>query len=233
MGPKILVIEDESSIADNILYALKTEGFACRWFSKGSEALDALRQEDFDLALLDLGLPDINGFELFKEIKKIKEMPMIFLTARSEEIDRVVGLEIGADDYIGKPFSPRELTARIKAVLRRAKPKTEASPAPATKAVTAQGFAVDEMRCQIHYHGKLLELSRYEYLLLKVFVEAPGRVFSRDQLMDKVWDDPLSSQDRTVDAHIKGIRAELKKVRPDLDPIETHRGMGYSLKETK
>jgi Response regulators consisting of a CheY-like receiver domain and a winged-helix DNA-binding domain len=231
MGPKILVIEDESSIADNILYALKTEGFASEWFSKGSAALEALRERDFDLALLDLGLPDINGFELFKEIKKIKEMPIIFLTARSEEIDRVVGLEIGADDYIGKPFSPRELTARIKAVLRRSKPSPKAESAPA--ATTAQGFSVDEMRCHIHFHGKLLELSRYEYLLLKVFVDAPGRVFSRDQLMDKVWDDPLSSQDRTVDAHIKGIRAELKKVRPDLDPIETHRGMGYSLKETK
>lgn len=236
VGSKILVIEDESSIADNIVYALKTEGFACEWYSTGNEALKALETQEFDFALLDVGLPDINGFELFKAIKGLKEIPIIFLTARAEEIDRVVGLEIGADDYIAKPFSPRELTARIKAVLRRVQGKppkpSEKSSATFTSNKKMSGpFQVDEMRCQIRYHGEAVELSRYEFLLLKVFIDHPGRVYSRDQLMEKVWDDPGSSLDRTVDAHIKSIRAKLKKIKPEQDPIQTHRGLGYSLKE--
>jgi len=119
MKPAILIVEDEGGIVDNILYALKTEGFETVWCPTGTEGLEALKSNEFVLVILDVGLPDINGFELFKDIRQLKPVPVIFLTARSEEIDRIVGLEMGADDYVTKPFSPRELTARVKAVLRR------------------------------------------------------------------------------------------------------------------
>jgi two-component system catabolic regulation response regulator CreB len=146
------------------------------------------------------------------------------LTARAEEVDRVVGLEIGADDYVVKPFSPRELSARVKAVLRRVSSFRAAAPFP-------RAFQIDESRRRISYFEKPLELSRYEFEILKTFIKRPGQVYSRDQLMDIVWDEPEASMDRTVDAHIKNIRAKLKTINPEIDPIITHRGMGYSLRE--
>jgi two-component system catabolic regulation response regulator CreB len=188
------------------------------------EVLPLLAKDTIHLIILDIGLPDTNGFDLCKEIQKRHAIPIIFLTARTDEIDRVVGLEIGADDYVVKPFSPRELSARVKAVLRRTKPVLEAPSPP-------RAFQVDESKCQIAYYGRRLDLSRYEYKILKTFIRRPGQVFSRDQLMDFVWDDPGASLDRTVDAHIKNIRAKLKIIKSDLDPIITHRGLGYSLKE--
>jgi len=175
--------------------------------------------------ILDVGLPDINGFELCKEIRRSDSTPIIFLTARSGEVDRVVGLEIGADDYLVKPFSVRELTARVKAIFRRSQKADSLSRGDRGP------FQIDEERYTIAYHGADLGLSRYEYRLLKVMIERPGRVLSRDQLMDLAWDEPEASMDRTVDAHIKSLRAKLKKVRPAEDPIQTHRGLGYSLKE--
>lgn len=228
MKKRILVIEDESSIADNIRYALETEGFEALWSATGGEGQKILAQSQVALIILDVGLPDISGFELCREIRKTHQIPIIFLTARSEEIDRVVGLEIGADDYIIKPFSIRELTARVKAVLRRGetKPNSESTP----KAPVGP-FAVDEKKCRVFYHDTPLELSRYEYRLLKALIERPGRVLSRDQLMDLAWDAPESSLDRTVDAHIKSLRAKMKKINPQEEPIQTHRGMGYSLKD--
>ena len=155
---------------------------------------------------------------------------MLFLTARSHEIDRVVGLELGADDYIAKPFSPRELVARVRMILRRsARPKT-AAPA-ATSPASALPFALDEERHQIRYYGRVLELSRYEYGILRLLVQRPGRVFTRDELLDKVWDGGSESFDRTVDAHIKTLRAKLKAIAPELEPIRTLRGSGYALSE--
>ena len=151
-------------------------------------------------------------------------LPAIFLTARSSEIDRVVGLELGADDYIAKPFSPRELAARVRTVLRRVqRSAVTAAPQPAGP------FEVDDERKAIRFRGRALDLSRTEYRLLKVLVERPGRVFSRDELMERAWDDPASAVDRTVDAHVKTLRAKLKAVSPGLDPIRTHRGEGYAL----
>jgi two-component system catabolic regulation response regulator CreB len=176
--------------------------------------------------VLDVGLPDIGGFDLCREIRKRFELPILFLTARAGEIDRVVGLEIGADDYVVKPFSPRELAARIKAILRRT-----SAPAAAAGPSASFPFRHDEERRVIAYSGSPLELSRYEYRLLAVLMEKPGRVWSREQLMGKAWDSPESSLDRTVDAHIKSLRTKLREIRPDIDPIRTHRGMGYSLKE--
>ena len=224
MKPKILIVEDEPAIADNIQYALETDGFDTVNVSSGLPVAALLEKEPIDLIVLDIGLPDINGLDLCKEIRKAFSIPIIFLTARSDEIDRVVGLEIGADDYVTKPFSPRELSARVKAVLRR----TRQPDSPASMHHT---FAINESKRQITYLGCLLDLSRYEYEILKTLVRRPGHVYSRERLMDLVWDEPETSMDRTVDAHVKNLRAKLKAVNPDIDPIVTRRGMGYALRE--
>jgi two-component system, OmpR family, catabolic regulation response regulator CreB len=225
MSLEILIVEDEPAIADTLQYALETEGFNPVVAPTGQEALALIENGGIALVILDIGLPDINGFELCKQIRQKTPLPIIFLTARNEEVDRVVGLEIGGDDYVVKPFSPRELTARVKAVLRRVQPvarfASEAAPV----------WAVDAARRQIRYFGRVLDLSRTEYELLQTFIRRPGRVFTREQLMASVWDEPEASMDRTVDAHIKNLRAKLKAVRADLDPIATHRGTGYALRE--
>ncbi len=232
--PRILVVEDEPSIADNIVYSLESEGFATVVCPTGAEALASVKKEDFTLVVLDVGLPDTTGFEVCKQMHSIKKVPVIFLTARSAEVDRVVGLEIGGDDYLCKPFSPRELTARVRAVLRRmengAKPANGEGPREVAKK-EALPIAVDEMRCAISYFGETLPLSRYEFRLLKALSAHPGRVFSRGQLMEHASDEPDAAMERTVDAHVKSIRAKMKAVRDDLEPVVTHRGLGYSLAE--
>jgi len=236
MHSKILLIEDEPSIADNIVYALKTEGFEVVWCATAQKSLATFLEHDFQLVVLDIGLPDMNGFEVCKQLRSRSAVPIIFVTARKDEIDRVVGLEIGADDYVVKPFSPRELSARVKAVLRRtnraavvASGSASAGSVPLSPPPTVGLFAVDEERLEIRYKQSILQLSRYEYRLLKVLLDRPGKVFSRDELMERVWDEPGSSLDRTVDAHIKTIRAKLHAICPESDPIRTYRGIGYSL----
>jgi two-component system catabolic regulation response regulator CreB len=231
--PRILVVEDESGIADTIQYVLATDGFTPVCCTTAEEALREFATQSPALAILDVGLPDLNGFELFKQLQALPggaQVPMLFLTARSDEIDRVVGLELGADDYIAKPFSPRELVARVRGILRRSVRPNAASAAPAP-AAAPPAFALDEERHQIRYYGRLLELSRYEYGLLRLLVQKPGRVFSRDELLDKVWDGGSDSLDRTVDAHVKTLRAKLKAVAPELEAIRTLRGAGYALNE--
>ena len=231
---RILVVEDEPAIADTIVYALSTEGFTPHWSSNAQSALEAAAgstSNPFALAILDVGLPDQNGFDLFRRLQQVDPaLPAIFLTARTSEIDRVVGLELGADDYVAKPFSPRELIARVRTVLRRVKRSQAPSLAPPVSRPQTL-FAVDDERKQIRFRGQTLDLSRYEYRLLKVLAERPGRVYSRDELMNLVWDDPAASFDRTVDAHVKQLRAKLRSVDPAIDPIQTHRGLGYSLRD--
>lgn len=228
MEKRILVVEDETGIAENITFALRTEGFVARCCTTGGEARSALSEGGVDLVILDVGLPDINGFDLCREIRRTSEIPIIFLTARAEEVDRIVGLEIGGDDYMVKPFSPRELSARVRAVLRRGR----AAVTPAQPPGASAPLAIDGNRRAITYHDSVLDLSRTEYRLLEVLMSRPGWVFSRDQLMEMAWEEPEASLDRTVDTHIKTIRAKLKAVRSDVDPIRTHRGVGYSLRET-
>jgi two-component system, OmpR family, catabolic regulation response regulator CreB len=232
--PRILVVEDESGIADTIRYVLATDGFLPVWCSTAEQALREFAAQPPELAILDVGLPDLNGFELFKQLQALPggaHTPMLFLTARTDEIDRVVGLELGADDYIAKPFSPRELVARVRSILRRSVRPPPGAPAT-PPAVATQPFALDEERRQIRYYGRALELSRYEYGILRLLVQRPGRVFTREELLDKVWDGGSDSFDRTVDAHIKTLRAKLKAVAPDVDPIRTSRGTGYALSES-
>jgi two-component system catabolic regulation response regulator CreB len=222
----ILVVEDEGSIAETIVYALKTEGFVPVWKATGREALAVLKAQPVALVVLDVGLPDMSGFDVCREMQKLGAPPVIFLTARNGEVDRIVGLELGADDYLAKPFSPRELTARVRAILRRANGHAGAAPA-----APAAVWAHDEEKCRISYRGRALELTRNEYRLLAALLGAPGRVFSRDQLMAAAWEDPGAALDRTVDAHIKTVRAKLREAAPESDPIVTHRGLGYSLRE--
>jgi len=225
--PTILVVEDEPAIADTIQYALESEGFRCQRLEVGAGVVEVLDRQPVALVILDIGLPDMSGIEVCRRIRERHDVPVIFLTARSGEVDRVVGLELGADDYVIKPFSPRELAARAKAVLRRTRRVSDTSPT----SPTGTAFVLDEERRQISYFGTPLDLSRYEYKLLCVLLKKPGRVYSRDQLLDLVWDSPEASLDRTVDAHVKNLRAKLRDIRPDADPIATHRGTGYSLKE--
>lgn len=231
--PHILIVEDEVAIADTIVYALGTDGMQTLHCTLGQAALDRLRDARFDLVVLDVGLPDLSGFEVCRRLRTFSDVPVIFLTARHDEIDRIVGLEIGADDYVVKPFSPRELAARVRVILRRfhraTAPESIPAPAPAPDATTAPGFTVDTDGARVSWLGHALDLTRYEFGLLALLVRHPGRIYSREQLMDLVWHEAFDSADRTVDTHIKTLRAKLRAIDPERDPIRTHRGMGYSL----
>jgi two-component system catabolic regulation response regulator CreB len=220
---KILIVDDEPAIADTLDYALRTDGFEPVCVGLGQLALEAIKENDYVLVILDIGLPDISGFDVCRELRRCSNVPIIFLTARSEEVDRIVGLELGADDYVPKPFSPREVVSRVRAILRRSRASDPKDPAPAPL------FEVDREGSRIAYVGTWLPLTRYEFLLLAALLERPGRVLSRARLMEMVWSDAEESQDRTVDAHVKTLRAKLRGVR-DGDPIETHRGLGYSIR---
>jgi two-component system, OmpR family, catabolic regulation response regulator CreB len=231
--PTILVVEDEATIAETIVYALNTEGFLALWKMTGAEGLAALRTQPIALVVLDVGLPDASGFDICRAMLRERDVPVIFLTARSAEVDRIVGLELGADDYLAKPFSPRELTARVRAVLRRTQTRNLETPG-ATESRASPLVALwahDAARCQIRCAGRALDLTRNEYRLLATLLAQPGRVFSREQLMSAAWEDPGAALDRTVDAHVKTLRAKLREAAPELDPIVTHRGLGYSLRE--
>lgn len=220
--PYILIVEDEAAIADTLVYALQAEGFTTCWLGLGGVALERLAGEPFDLVILDVGLPDIGGFEVCKRLRRFSEVPVIFLTARSEEIDRVVGLEIGADDYVVKPFSPREVAARVKAILKRTAARESAAP------VASGPFQVDSERVQIHYHGQLLSLTRHEFRLLQSLLAQPERVFSREQLLDGLGVAADVGYERSIDSHVKSLRAKLRQVAAQAEPIQTHRGLGYS-----
>jgi two-component system, OmpR family, catabolic regulation response regulator CreB len=223
-APAVLVVEDEAAIADTVLYALRSEGYVAHHCPLGSRALQWLREERVDVVVLDVGLPDMSGFEVCRALRAFSEVPVIFLTARNDEIDRVLGLELGADDYMAKPFSPRELVARVRARLRRAGAPAE------TGGWQAHGrFAIDREGRRIRYADQLLDLTRYEYALLAALLQRPGAILSRAQLMDRGWDSDADSADRTVDTHVKTLRAKLRAAGADPDPIRTHRGVGYAL----
>ena len=223
--PLIWLVEDEASIADTLIYMLSQEGFRVKAFARGLPALEEARHQLPALAILDVGLPDISGFELCRQLlAQHPLLPVLFLTARSDEVDKLLGLEMGADDYVAKPFSPREVCARVRTILRR----LQKSSTPAEIVHIGQ-FALNEPAAHISWCGKPLQLTRYEFLLLKTLLRSPGRVYSRQQLMDMVWGDEGDSFDRTVDTHIKTLRAKLRAINGDLSPICTHRGFGYSL----
>jgi two-component system catabolic regulation response regulator CreB len=229
--PHILIVEDEAAIADTLIFALQGEGFTTTWLSLGAAALEHQRETPADLIILDIGLPDISGFETCKQLRRFSEVPVIFLSARDAEIDRVVGLEIGADDYVVKPFSPREVAARVRAILKRMAPRVVAEVAAtstSTQAPTPVLFRIDNERVQISYRGQLLSLTRHEFRLLQCLLEQPERVFSREQLLDALGVPADAGYERSIDSHIKSVRAKLRQVRAEAEPIQTHRGLGYS-----
>ena len=219
--PHILIVEDEAAIADTLIFALHGEGFTSTWLTLGQEALALQARSPADLLILDVGLPDISGFEVCKRLRRVSEVPVIFLTARSEEIDRVVGLEIGADDYVVKPFSPREVAARVRAILKRMAPR------PGIESSSAL-FVIDSDRVLITYRGQPLNLTRHEFRLLQCLLEQPERVFSREQLLDALGVPSDVGYERSIDSHIKSVRAKLRLVAANAEPIQTHRGLGYS-----
>lgn len=226
MAPSLIwLVEDEISISETLGYILQQEGFRVRTFERALPALAAFQGEKPDLAILDVGLPDISGFELCRQLlAKQPALPVLFLTARNDEVDKLLGLEMGADDYVAKPFSPREVCARVRTILRRVNRVREPE-----NVLKVGSFELNALAASVVWCGTALKLTRYEYLLMKMLIQAPGRVFSRQQLMDHVWQDAQESFDRTVDTHIKTLRAKLREINPDLSPINTHRGLGYSL----
>ncbi|WCL48689.1 response regulator [Leptospira sp. GIMC2001] len=217
---RILIVEDEPGIQETLKISLELDGYLPIIAATAKECLDFL-DEHIHLIILDIGLPDQNGFELLKNIRKTSKIPIILLTARNSETDKVVGLELEADDYVVKPFSPRELMARIRAVLRRSSNFTTEN---------SSIFQIDENKKIILYRGKSLPLSPYEYKTLLLFIKRQGTIFTREEIMDLVWTTPEDSFDRAVDTVIKNIRSRLKEIDPNSDPIETRRGIGYGLK---
>ena len=213
---RVLLVEDEPAIADALVYALQTDRFVVTHALTGNDALLLLGGQAFDFVILDVGLPDMTGFDVCRKLREFSTMPVLFLTARDGEIDRILGLEIGGDDYVTKPFSPREITARVRAILRRGSTMEMKATAPVA-AKSLQPLQHDAVAMRIHCHGICLDLTAHEYKLLLV-------------LLEKAWYDPGAVTDRTVDAHIKTVRAKLRHAAAGAeDLIQTRRGLGYVL----
>lgn len=220
--PSILLVEDEPAIADTLVYVLESECHQVSHALTGADGLDIVMKSTFDLAILDVGLPDMTGFDVCRKIREKHSLPILFLTARGSELDRVLGLEIGGDDYVTKPFSPREVAARVRAILRRTSVEPESHG-------MASILTIDDSSKRLVCDGKRLNLTAYEYKLAAVMLRNPGQVFSRDQLLDQAWDDPGAVTDRTVDAHVKSLRAKLRAARAGAEEmITTRRGLGYA-----
>jgi two-component system response regulator BaeR len=220
-GRPVLIAEDEPKLAALVADYLSAGGFAPRIVGDGRQVVGDFKANGADLILLDLMLPGRDGLDICREIRGFSDVPIVIVTARVEEIDRLLGLELGADDYICKPFSPREVVARVKAILRR----TQRSHANAGEA----GLLIDEQRYVASYRGQPLDLTPVEFRLLRTLAAAPGRVFSRDQLLDNLYTDHRVVTDRTVDSHIKNLRRKLDQVSPDQELIRSIYGVGYKL----
>ncbi len=229
--PSILVVDDEPLVREALKMSLLGDAFQVVLAASGSEAIAALNQGPVDLILLDIGLPDIHGYDLHRRISSDLDVPIIFLSARSEAIDRISGLELGADDYIPKPFEPREVLARIRNVLRRVSGAMEKEEPQAEVWIRQGRFEHAPDRREIRYGGIRLDLTTIEYGLLTGLLRRPGVVFSREQLMVQAWEDPYRPSDRTVDTHIKNLRAKIVQISGGHDLIGTSRNAGYFLRD--
>jgi two-component system catabolic regulation response regulator CreB len=224
----ILIVDDEPAIRESLAFALKRDGFAIAEAASLREAQQRL--EGADLVILDLVLPDGNGLDFLRALRAKSDVPVIVLTSRDEETDRVVGLEMGADDYVLKPFSPREVAARVRAVLRRAEGRS-AQPDEEKALRGPGGLVVDPRTRKASVGTRDLALSRTEFNLLAAFLRSPGRVFERGQLLDTVWGSDVVVGDRTVDVHVKALRRKIEEAGGDPRILETVRGVGYRLRD--
>ena len=221
----ILLVDDEPKVCDLLRVYLERSGYEVACVQQGTAAIEEVARRNPDLVLLDLNLPGMDGLEVCRTLRKTSDIPIIMLTARDEEADRIVGLELGADDYVTKPFSPREVVARVKAVLRRRDVSSSD-----TRPLKVGALSVDAPRHQVHYHGQALPLTSREFAIVEYLARNAGRVYSRTQLLDQVFGIDFEGYDRTIDAHIKNIRQKMQEAAPDpATPLVTVRGVGYKL----
>ncbi len=216
---RILVVEDDPALATLVVDYLLAADMAASALERGDAVVAAVRASPPDLVILDLMLPGLDGLEVCRALRSFTQVPIILLTARVEEVDRLIGLEAGADDYVCKPFSPREMVARVKAILRRSRALPGAE--------RPGGLVIDVARHQALADGQSLDLTALEFRLLRALVENPGRVFSRDQLLDRLHGERIALADRAIDSHVKNLRRKLQRVWPDRAPIRSIYGVGY------
>jgi two-component system response regulator ChvI len=227
---KIALVDDDRNILTSVGMALETEGFTVKTFSDGQEALNAIGTGGSDLVVLDVKMPRMDGMEVLRRLRQVSDVPVIFLTSKDEEIDEVLGLKLGADDYIRKPFSQRLLIERIKAVLRRAEPQS-AQPEENEKVMVRGDLQMDPLRHSCTWKGLDVRLTVTEFLILEALARRPGMVKNRDQLMDVAYDDLVYVDDRTIDSHIKRLRKKFREIDTDFNSIETLYGIGYRFSE--
>ncbi|MCY0386054.1 response regulator [Robbsia sp. Bb-Pol-6] len=236
--PHILIVEDEPKLAVVLADYLHVDGFATTSLADGQDVIPHIRRQPPDLMLLDLMLPGRSGIDICRELRQFSTLPVIILTARVDEIDRLLGLELGADDYVCKPFSPREVVARVKAILRRMASAPARAPSPAAAATAsvavapqqgAPGLWLDEAAYSARLDGVALKLTPVELRLLALLAKSPGRIFQREYLLGHLYDDHRVVTDRTIDSHVKNLRRKLQALRPGSDPIASVYGVGYRL----
>ena len=227
MQEKILVVDDEKTLVKALKFGLEKDGFQVSTAYDGEEALEKVKQEEPDLVVLDLMLPKLDGFEVCRRLRKERDLPIIMLTAKGEDIDKILGLELGADDYMTKPFNPRELMARIKAILRRSSHATGGI----RKVIRAGRLEIDLIKHKVMVDGEEIDLTAKEYALLSFLASSPGRVFSREQLLEQVWGYEYCGDARTVDVHIRHVREKLEEDPAEPKMILTVWGTGYKFRE--
>ncbi|MGF1651487.1 MAG: response regulator transcription factor [Hyphomicrobiaceae bacterium] len=228
----VVLVDDERTILNSLSLALEAEGFRIRTYSDGAAALEGLTEESADLGVFDIKMPRMDGMELLRRVRQTSDMPVIFLTSKDEEIDELFGLKMGADDYISKPFSPRLVVERVKAVLRRAQAREGVPTTSEASRVLERGsLRLDPERHTCHWDNKPVTLTVTEFLILQALAARPGVVKTRDALMDAAYDDQVYVDDRTIDSHIKRLRKKFKQVDDNFDVIETLYGVGYRFKE--
>ncbi|MBZ2190638.1 response regulator [Pseudoalteromonas arctica] len=221
---KILIVEDEENIAEVLIAYAKQQDYETKHFNSGKGVVSFVKQNAVDLILLDLMLPDVDGIELCKQIRAFSSVPIIMLTAKSEEIDRLLGLELGADDYICKPFSPKEVIARIKAVLRR-------TSQPKTNIINHNNFQLHKDDFEARLNGKSIGFTAVEFKIFLLFISHVGRVFTREDIINNVYSDTTDISDRNIDTHIKNIRKKINDIQAGLNPIAAVYSVGYKFKE--
>ena len=229
---RILLVDDEQSIQTLLSYPLRKEGYDVVQVTDGRQALDRFDEQTFDLVVLDLMLPKVDGLEVCRQLRNRSAVPIIMLTAKSEEIDKVVGLELGADDYITKPFSLREFSSRIKAALRRAEMSREAELALDEQPLEIYGLRIDFAKRSVRVRGDDAELTFVEFEILSSLARAPGRVFTRDMLLARIWGDSAYRDPRTIDVHIRHLREKIEQEPKDPEYLFTVRGVGYRFRDT-